>query len=196
LAIALFLARLPFFLNKLKMTYVVRRTQINMRWLNMGLAILMAACGVSLARNFYSRCHLYVLDNLMLRENPALASHRDLISILLRLGNMSGNDKKRTVLFIPRNTRQYWRWPTDLENQIPFLAPALTGLPLVAGLSCELKSLPTYYGYLRVDIARLMRENSENVGSDFCGRVEKDGFNRVVSIVQNGEELHVELANC
>jgi hypothetical protein len=64
----------------------------------------------------------------------AFANRVQLIQCLTRLGEHPTDQRRGTVLYIPKTNRTYWDMRQVGEGTTPFIAPALAGLPMVDGL--------------------------------------------------------------
>jgi hypothetical protein len=78
-----------------------------------------------------------------------LASDKNVLTLFGSLDAMPLSEKRASLLFIPRSNRQFWdllhgsRWPLDG----PLVAPALSGVAMIDGLSALEKGGEQLYGY-------------------------------------------------
>jgi hypothetical protein len=111
----------------------------------------------------------------------ALADRVQLIQCLDRIGDQPAQQRRGTVLYIPKTDRTYWDMRQLGDGATPFIAPALAGLPMVDGL-------PEYedigwarvgWGYPQYELPSGHEEPTENVDRA-VDKARKDGFRKLV----------------
>jgi hypothetical protein len=111
----------------------------------------------------------------------ALADRVQLIQCLDRLGDQPTQQRRGTVLYIPKTDRTYWDMRQLGDGATPFIAPALAGLPMVDGL-------PEYedigwarvgWGYPQYELPSGHEDPKENLDRA-TDKARKDGFRKLV----------------
>ena len=101
--------------------------------------------------------------------------------LMMELKALESLPHGKTILFIPQTNKRYWNSWNDCRS-VPLIAPALTGLPLLLGLSPA--CYPNYpydcYGYRQYplrEIETLLNQYDDNM---LCTRALSKGFSTVI----------------
>lgn len=105
-----------------------------------------------------------------------------LITTLRNLREMGREEKRKTLLFIPYTNTSYWNHPATARHcyDRPFLAPAVAGLAMVAGLPPAGCDYPPFYGFLTY--ARHAAYHRGDTIADLCIRAQQLGFSRIIEL--------------
>jgi hypothetical protein len=112
---------------------------------------------------------------------PAFADRVQLIECLDRIGHEPVQQRRGTVLYIPKTNRTYWDMRQLGDGTTPFIAPALAGIPMVDGLP-EYEDIgwaEVGWGYPQYELPRRHEEPTENVGGAI-DKARKDGFRQLL----------------
>ena len=111
----------------------------------------------------------------------ALDDRVQLIQCLDRIGHEPVQQRRGTVLYIPKTNRTYWDMRQLGDGTTPFLAPALAGVPMVEGLP-EYEDIgwaEVGWGYPQYELPRRHEDPTENVGRAI-EKARKDGFRQLL----------------
>lgn len=112
---------------------------------------------------------------------PALANRRRLMQCLDTLGQQSVEQRRGTVLYIPKTNRTYWDMRQDGPGATPFIAPALAGLPMVDGLP-EFEDIgwaAVGWGYPQYHLPTRPEPPTENL-QQAIDKARRDGFRKLL----------------
>jgi len=111
----------------------------------------------------------------------ALANRLQLTQCLDRLGQQTAEQRRGTVLYIPKTNRTYWDMRQIGDGATPFIAPALAGLPMVEGLP-EYEDIgwaAVGWGYPQYELPSRPEPPTETLGRAI-DKARKDGFRRLL----------------
>jgi hypothetical protein len=111
----------------------------------------------------------------------ALNNRVQLIHCLDRLGQQPVEQRKGTVLYIPKTNRTYWDMRQLGDGTTPFIAPALAGLPMVDGLP-EYEDIgwaEVGWGYPQYELPSRPEPPTENLGRAI-DKAQKGGFRQLL----------------
>ncbi|MFZ0800484.1 MAG: hypothetical protein WCA13_17385 [Terriglobales bacterium] len=111
----------------------------------------------------------------------ALANRVRLTQCLDRLGQQPVEQRRGTVLYIPKTNRAYWDMRQLGDGTTPFIAPALAGLPMVAGLP-EYEDIgwaAVGWGYPQYQLPSKPEPPTENLGRAI-DKAREDGFRQLL----------------
>jgi len=123
----------------------------------------------------------------------AFANRVRLVECLDRLGHEPVEQRRGTVLYIPKTNRTYWDMRQLGDAATPFIAPALAGLPMVDGL-------PEYedigwgrvgWGYPQYNLPTQPEPPTEKL-DEAIQKARHDGFQRLLvlrDVTKNGCEF-------
>jgi hypothetical protein len=118
------------------------------------------------------------------------------IDILVNLYRLPKEEKRFTLLHIPKTDLAFWYLLTGPPDRrefsyiTPFVAPALSGLALVEGLpNAEVIPPNPGYGYEAYTPSREARRSSapDQVKADLCRKAEGMGFRRILVLDVQGD---------
>jgi len=110
-----------------------------------------------------------------------LAPRVQLLQCLDRLGQQPVEQRKGTVLYIPKTNRTYWDMRQLGDGTTPFIAPALAGLPMVEGLP-EYEDIgwaQVGWGYPQYQLPSKPEPPTENLDRAM-DKARKDGFRQLL----------------
>jgi len=111
----------------------------------------------------------------------SLAPRVQLIQCLDRLGQQPVEQRRGTVLYIPKTNRTYWDMRQLGDGTTPFIAPAFAGLPMVEGLP-EFEDIgwaETGWGYPQYKLPTGPEPPTEKLG-EATEKARTDGFQELL----------------
>jgi len=102
------------------------------------------------------------------------------IEALEKLARLPSDEKRQTLLFIPKSNRLYWDLPATMCKAIPFIAPAITGIAMIDGLPGDECADIGRYGYAIYLSPGGARPQAIDRSADLCALVRQKGFCRVI----------------
>ena len=120
--------------------------------------------------------------------SPALQPRQEVLSCLQSLGRMPHTQKRNTILYIPKSNREYWgelRQKIPGEGAISFLAPAMTGMAMIAG-EPEFDDLTATrrldYGFWSYPLPTRSEPAESITANDLVARAKALGFDQIITI--------------
>jgi hypothetical protein len=116
------------------------------------------------------------------------------IDILVDLYRLPKEEKRNTLLHIPKTNLAFWSLLDEREPSFiaPFLAPALSGLALLDGLpNPEDIPIDGGYGYVVYSSSReaSRSSNADQARADLCRKAEGMGFKRILVLDINRDGM-------
>ena len=114
---------------------------------------------------------------------------------LLDLGKLSVEQKKKTAIFIPPSNSLYWDSWNDCAG-VPMVAPAMTGMPLLWGLSSHCLEKYRLFGYEHYDVPSIVNALVESNDVNLCRHAREKGFSHIIVLDYDtkANPIHRELS--
>jgi hypothetical protein len=110
-----------------------------------------------------------------------------LLKILESIGKKPLKDKRKSIIYVPKTNRVYWTM-SNYNNAAPFIAPALTGIPMFDGLpETDIRRLG--YGYHTYDRNDFSSVNKYGSISDVYTKIISMGFERLIVIEETPDGI-------
>jgi hypothetical protein len=145
----------------------------------------------------FGRAYALIRDQAATRQ-ARRDPHAQTIDMLADLYRLPKEEKRVTLLYIPKSNRAYWDLIDTRKGSMPwaicFVAPALSGLALLDGLP-DPQDLPPSrsYGFAVYDQSAGTRRPSDQARDALCQKAERMGFKRILVLDEDpggGPRLH------
>lgn len=192
LAIVFLAAWVPQFSKKIKFFPLRKLITVN----NCLLLFLIVPVSVSFyklnfsmpIRNFFHKSN--IVKNAIANQNLSTKSQFEMINLLQNLRQIPRNEKKDTLLFIPRSNVSYWNLLSCYS--VPFVAPALSGFAMVDGIpqnKCTIIGFGyEYYKYPQTTKKIITLK-------EICRKIVRLGFNKI-KYIKTSHLKDVKSFNC
>jgi len=125
---------------------------------------------------------------------PANIKNRRVIEALEKLADLPTDQKRQTLLFIPKSNRLYWDLPATACKAVPFIAPAVTGIAMMGGLPGDDCTDQRQYGY---EVYRKPGDARRDQSADLCVLARQKGFCRIIIFDSDAsEEIAIRTVAC
>jgi len=114
--------------------------------------------------------------------------NRKVIEALEQLAKLPEDEKRHTLLFLPKSNRLYWGLPATACKALPFIVPAITGIAMIDGLPGGECSDQRGYGYEIYRMPAHLRHQTVDESADLCAHVRQKGFRRVIIFDRGANE--------
>ncbi len=123
-----------------------------------------------------------------------IVRRQKLMEALYKLSLLSIEEKRRTLVYIPKTNRIFWKAFHRCKT-VPFLIPSMTGMAMLHGLpdtECE----TNYYGYDVYERSAMLKHEEKST-EILCREATLKGFSAVIILTQNEHgELSLHKTQC
>jgi len=119
------------------------------------------------------------------------------IEALEKLARLPADEKRHTLLFIPKSNRLYWDLPATMCKAVSFIAPAITGIAMINGLPGNECTDTGRHGYEAYELPGDSWPQPIDRSTDLCALVRQKGFCRVIIFdSEASEEIAIRTLAC